>query len=89
VANWFQLQCFSTRALELALAANNWPEVATCKAQLHTNKAANWAGLDVCTHTPLSDDELPDIFHLAVEGCFGPSPGLTAHQIADTICPNL
>jgi hypothetical protein len=58
------------------LEARDWPQVAACKAQLHTYEVALATGIDVRTHILLADDELPDIFHLAAEGRHGPSPGL-------------
>ena len=76
VANRFQLRRLTARALELALEARDWPQIAACKAQLHTYEVAMAAGLAIRTHTPLADNELPDIFHLAAEGRFGSSPGL-------------
>jgi hypothetical protein len=68
--------------LELALEARDWPQVAACKAQLHSYEVALAAGLAVRTRIPLADDELPDIFHLAAEGRHGPSPGLCSIKTA-------
>jgi hypothetical protein len=81
-ANRFQLRRLTTRALELALEARDWPQVAACKAQLHTYEVALATGIAVRTHIPLADGELPDIFHLAAEGRHGPSPGLCSIKTA-------
>ncbi len=81
-ANRFQLRRLTARALELALEARDWPQVAACKAQLHAYEVATANGLVVRTRIPLADDEMPDIFHLAAEGRHGPSPGLCSVKTA-------
>jgi hypothetical protein len=35
MANKFQLRRLTARALELALEARDWPQIAACKAELH------------------------------------------------------
>jgi hypothetical protein len=82
-ANRFQLRRFTARALELALEAGDWPQVAACKARLHDFEVAMAAGLAIRTHVPLADDELPDIYHLAAEGRHGSTPGLRTIKTAD------
>jgi hypothetical protein len=81
-ANRFQLRRLTARALELALKARIWPQVAACKAQLHTYEVALTTGIAVRTCIPLADDELPDIFHKAADGRHGLSPGLCSVKTA-------
>jgi hypothetical protein len=44
-ANRFQLLRLTARALELALEARNWPQIAACKAQLHIYEVALTTGM--------------------------------------------
>ena len=74
---------FTSRALERALEARNWPRVGICKAQLLEFERIAAAGLAVRTHLPLADDELPSVLHMAAEGRYGPSPGLKSVRRAD------
>ena len=82
-ANRFQLRRLTSRALELALEARNWPEVGACKSQLQEFERIAAAGLAVRTHLPLADDELASVLHLAAEGRHGPTPGLRSVRAAD------
>ena len=84
-ANKFQLRRLTARALELALEARDWPQVAACKSELHAFEMEMAAGLSVRTHLSLADNELPDIFHIAAEGRHGPSPGLLSVKTEDGV----
>ncbi len=64
--NKFQLRRLTARALELALGARDWPQVAACKAELHAFEVKLAAGLSVGTHLPFADNELPDICFMAL-----------------------
>jgi len=78
-----QTRRFFTRALELALAASDWPTVDGCRGRLRALDAVAAAGLSVRAHQPLLEGEIPGIFHLAAEGRHGRSPGLEAVKAAD------
>ena len=79
----FHLRRLVCRALEIGLAEGDWPSVAAARKRLHALDAAAAAGLAVRTHTPLADDELPDVFHAQVEARHGPSTGLCAVRTED------
>jgi hypothetical protein len=74
----FHLRRLASRALELALAASDWPAVEAARARLRTLDAAVAAGLAIRTHTPLADQEVAADFHHHREIRRGPSTGLCA-----------
>jgi hypothetical protein len=67
---------FFTRALELALVAGDWAAVGACRHRLREMDAwaAQWAAIH--SHTPLVEDVLAGLFHIASEGKTGQSSGL-------------
>ena len=73
---------FFTRALELALEAADWAAVASCRKKLSALDAQAAAGLAVRSGQPAADEEVPGLFHAAMEGRHGPSPGLMAVRTA-------
>lgn len=72
-----------TRGLELALEKENWTAVAACKRRLVECDAVVAAGLAVRSGQPVAAEEVPGLYHSAVEGRHGPTPGLTAVKAAD------
>ena len=74
---------FYTRGLEIALETMNWAAVAACKKRLRECDAVAAAGLAVRSGQPAADEEVPGLFHAAMEGRHGPSPGLTAIKTTD------
>jgi hypothetical protein len=76
----FHLRGLVSCALELALAASDWPSVEVAQAHLRSLNATVDAGLAIGTHTPLADQEAPADFHLLQETRRGPSKGLCAVQ---------
>ena len=74
---------FFVRALEVALETANWVAVAACKKKITELDALVAAGLAVRSGQPAADEEVPGLFHAAMEGRHGPSPGLTTIKTAD------
>ena len=57
MANKFQLRRLTARALELALEARDWPQIAACKAELHAFEVGLASG-PLCLHLPSLENEL-------------------------------
>ncbi len=74
---------FFTRALELAMEENDWASIEACKAKLAAFDKEAAAGAAIRTRQPVADGEVPGLFHTAMEGRHGPSPGLLAVKTAD------
>ncbi len=73
---------FFTRALELAMEAGDWAKIDACREKLRGLDTIAAAGLAVRSGQPTADEEVPGLFHTAMEGRHGPTPGLTAVKTA-------
>ena len=67
---WWQAATrrFFTRALELALEVGDWVVADACRKKLSTLDAQVAAGLDVHSGQLAADEEVPALFHAAMEG---------------------
>ncbi len=60
------------------MAASDWTAVEAARTRLRSLDAEAAAGLAICTHSPLADQEEPAAFHHQQEARRGPSTGLCA-----------
>jgi len=67
---------FITRALELALEQLDWPTVEGCRGRLRKMDLEAAGGLVVRSGQAAAAGEMPGLFHAAMEGRHGGSPGL-------------
>ena len=74
---------FVTRALELALEQLDWPTVDGCRGRLRQMDLEAAGGLAVRSGQPAVVDEMPGLFHAAMEGRHGSSPGLRSVKTAN------
>jgi hypothetical protein len=79
-----QRRRFFTRALELALEAGDWAAVGACRRRLREMDAWAAQGAAIRSHTPLVEDELAGLFHIASEGKTGQSSGLQSVLCSST-----
>jgi len=63
----YQIRRLVSRALELALAAQDWAKVASARARLAALNSEAAAGTAIRAHTPLADSEEPADFHHQAE----------------------
>ena len=73
---------FFARALELALEGADWAAAEACREKMAAIDAKVAAGLAVRSGQPAAEGEVPGLFHAAMEGRHGPSPGLLAVKTA-------